>query len=189
MTVDAISGSAAPVAGTTSSTAASPTSALGTSALASMTNGDTFLKLLVAQLKYQDPMNPTDGSAFLSQTAQMSEAANMTSLMQDEQSVLSEVGTLTSTSMIGAQVKGTQPDGSTVSGIVRSVSVDASGPVLHLDGANLPLSAVTEVDSVARAATGSATTTSTTSGSTTSTSTTAPAPAPSTTSTTPTGTA
>lgn len=151
MTVDAISGPAVSIAGTGATTGSTGASG-ATDALASMTNGDTFLKLLVAQLKYQDPMNPTDGSQFLSQTAQMSEAANMTSLMQTEQSVLSEMGTLTSTSMIGAQVTGTKPDGSLISGVVQSVSVDASGPVLHLTGADLPLSAVTQVDSVARTA-------------------------------------
>src|SRR5688500_15735757 len=31
---------------------------------------DTFLKLLVAQLKYQNPMEPVDSSQFMAQTAQ-----------------------------------------------------------------------------------------------------------------------
>ncbi len=34
---------------------------------------DTFLKLLVAQIKYQNPLNPADGVEFLSQLAQFSE--------------------------------------------------------------------------------------------------------------------
>jgi flagellar basal-body rod modification protein FlgD len=33
---------------------------------------DTFLKLLVAQLKNQDPLKPQDGSAFVAQLAQFS---------------------------------------------------------------------------------------------------------------------
>lgn len=31
---------------------------------------DMFLQLLVAQIKYQDPMNPADGAAYLTQLAQ-----------------------------------------------------------------------------------------------------------------------
>jgi flagellar basal-body rod modification protein FlgD len=34
---------------------------------------DMFLKLLVAQIKNQDPLNPTDGVQFLSQLAQFSQ--------------------------------------------------------------------------------------------------------------------
>jgi flagellar basal-body rod modification protein FlgD len=33
---------------------------------------ETFLQLLVAQIKNQDPLNPTDGTQFLSQLAQFS---------------------------------------------------------------------------------------------------------------------
>ena len=35
-------------------------------------NKDTFLTLLVAQLKNQDPLKPMDGSAFVAQLAQFS---------------------------------------------------------------------------------------------------------------------
>jgi flagellar hook assembly protein FlgD len=50
---------------TTGETAATPSS----NQLASK---DTFLKLLVAQLKNQDPLKPQDGSAFVAQLAQFS---------------------------------------------------------------------------------------------------------------------
>ena len=35
-----------------------------------MATKDTFLKLLVAQIKHQNPLSPTDGIEFLSQLAQ-----------------------------------------------------------------------------------------------------------------------
>jgi len=44
-----------------------------TSGSDSLANKETFLQLLVAQLKNQDPLNPTDGVQFLSQLAQFSE--------------------------------------------------------------------------------------------------------------------
>jgi flagellar basal-body rod modification protein FlgD len=34
---------------------------------------ETFLKLLVAQIKNQDPLNPTDGAQFVAQLAQFSQ--------------------------------------------------------------------------------------------------------------------
>ncbi|HKW98407.1 MAG TPA: flagellar hook capping FlgD N-terminal domain-containing protein [Bryobacteraceae bacterium] len=40
-------------------------------------NQATFLKLLVTQIKNQDPLNPTDGTQFLSQLAQFSELEQM----------------------------------------------------------------------------------------------------------------
>ena len=36
-------------------------------------NKETFLKLLVAQIKNQDPLNPADGTQFLTQLAQFSQ--------------------------------------------------------------------------------------------------------------------
>jgi flagellar basal-body rod modification protein FlgD len=39
----------------------------------SLANKEAFLQLLVAQLKNQDPLNPADGTEFLSQLAQFSE--------------------------------------------------------------------------------------------------------------------
>jgi flagellar basal-body rod modification protein FlgD len=38
-----------------------------------LANEDTFLQLLVAQIKNQDPLNPTDSVQFLSQLAQFSQ--------------------------------------------------------------------------------------------------------------------
>jgi len=42
-----------------------------------LANRDAFLQLLVAQIKNQDPLNPTDSVQFLSQLAQFSELEQM----------------------------------------------------------------------------------------------------------------
>ncbi len=44
---------------------------------ASTQDHDMFLQLLVAQLKYQDPMNPTDSTEFMSQNAQFTSLEKM----------------------------------------------------------------------------------------------------------------
>ena len=57
---------AAPSSGSQSSSQSS------NAALGSLTNEQTFLQLLVAQLQNQDPTAPQDGTQFLSQLAQFS---------------------------------------------------------------------------------------------------------------------
>ena len=44
---------------------------------------DTFLQLLVAQLKNQDPLKPQDGSAFVAQLAQFSSLEQSISSRED----------------------------------------------------------------------------------------------------------
>ena len=43
---------------------------------------NTFLKLLVAQLKYQNPLQPTDPSTFMAQTAQFTQVEKLNQLVQ-----------------------------------------------------------------------------------------------------------
>ena len=41
---------------------------------------DDFLKLFVAQMQHQDPMNPTDNSEFMAQMAQFSSLEQMSNM-------------------------------------------------------------------------------------------------------------
>ena len=43
---------------------------------------DAFLKMLIAQLRHQDPLNPMDGTAFVAQLAQFSSLEQLTNLNQ-----------------------------------------------------------------------------------------------------------
>lgn len=69
-------------AGTTStgSQSSSPTSTTGTDSLA---NQNTFLQLLVAQLKNQDPTQPMEGTTFVTQLAQFSDLQANVASQQD----------------------------------------------------------------------------------------------------------
>ena len=60
----------ADVTGHTDASAATPATSNETNSLA---NKDVFMKLLVAQLKNQNPLNPADGVEFLSQLTQFSQ--------------------------------------------------------------------------------------------------------------------
>ncbi len=113
---------------------------------ASLTNSNEFLQLLVAQLKYQNPLNPVSGTQFLSQTAQMSETAMVQNMVQNQSQMMNAINTSTASSLIGKTVTATDASGSPISGTVSNVKVDAtSGPSLDVNGTYVPLSAVTEV--------------------------------------------
>ena len=60
------------VSNTASAAGALTSTATGGNATLNNVNFDTFLKLLVSQLKNQDPLNPMDGTAFTGQIAQFS---------------------------------------------------------------------------------------------------------------------
>lgn len=88
-----------------SSQATKPTSAMGK---------DEFLKLLVMQLRYQDPMNPLKGTEFAAQLAQFSSVeqlsninTNLTQSLQANELLAQSINNALSASMIGKEVKAT----------------------------------------------------------------------------------
>ena len=124
-----------------------PTTTSTTSGTSNTTSDkDTFLQLLVAQLKYQDPMNPTDSSQFLTQTAQFNALQEMQDVAAQTASLLSTSTAFGATNLIGKEVGYTLTDGSTASGTVTGVSYGSSGPVLSVGGADIQL---TQIQSVA----------------------------------------
>ena len=68
---------------------AAPTNPTADNASSNQLNENTFLKLLVAQLKYQDPMNPTDSTQFLTQTAQFTEVETLQKIEKDQEAAQS----------------------------------------------------------------------------------------------------
>ncbi len=70
-----------------------------------LTQKDTFLKLMVAQIKNQDPLNPTDPNQFLGQLAQFTELEQMMNLRTDVEAINK---TLTSMAGTGTGTDSTQ---------------------------------------------------------------------------------
>ena len=65
---------------------------------------DTFLKLLVAQLRYQNPLQPTDSSEFLAQTAQFTMVEKLEEIEKQNKTAASANEVLAAASMIGKSV-------------------------------------------------------------------------------------
>ncbi len=104
---------------------------------------DSFLKILVAQMKYQDPMQPTSNTEYISQYAtftqveQLNNMANSMSLSRASE-------------MVGKTVKITQnnPDTgktSEVVGTVDYVTYSGNKAYLSINGQNYNIEDVTEV--------------------------------------------
>jgi len=72
----------APAINATSGTAAQNSTTSTTTASASV-DKDMFLKLLVAQLQNQDPLNPSDGTQFVAQLAQFQQLEQSMNMGQD----------------------------------------------------------------------------------------------------------
>lgn len=111
---------------------------------ASTFGSDAFLKLLVAQLKYQDPTKPVDSAAFMAQTAQLQMVETLQSLVKQNADLLSGQNSLSALSLTGRTVSYTL-DGISGTGAVTSVKLTPGGPTLLVNHAEVPLSAVTEV--------------------------------------------
>lgn len=67
--------------------AASDNSASGSNGVNGLANENTFLQLLVAQLKNQNPAQPMDGTTFVTQLAQFSELEQSLASRQDLDSI------------------------------------------------------------------------------------------------------
>lgn len=106
---------------------------------------DTFLKLLVAQLKYQDPSNPASNTEFMAQTAQFSQVEKMEQLLTQNTVMLTSQSALTAGSMVGKYVTYTDESGVSKSGTVSSVRFDPGGNTLIVDGAEVAMGRLTSI--------------------------------------------
>jgi flagellar basal-body rod modification protein FlgD len=112
----------------------------------SMADQDTFLKLLVAQMKYQDPSKPADSTQFLAQTAQFTQVQKLgqiADMMQAQQLI-------GASALVGRTVTFRNADGTSTTGVVTKTKLNGdSEPTLVVGNMDVQLSAVTEVQEAA----------------------------------------
>ncbi|HEY7335615.1 MAG TPA: flagellar hook capping FlgD N-terminal domain-containing protein [Bryobacteraceae bacterium] len=72
---------------TSTTPAAAASSAASVASTDSLANEQVFLQLLVAQLKYQDPESPADGTQFVTQLAQFADLEQVTQSREDLDSI------------------------------------------------------------------------------------------------------
>ena len=117
----------------------------------SQSDKEMFLNLMVAQLRYQDPMNPSDSAEFLAQSAQFTSLEKLQDVADQTAALLSSSVAFGASNMVGQHVTYIDADGQAISGVVQSVTFDASGPLLQVGGKPVSLG---QVQSVGLAPTG-----------------------------------
>jgi len=125
----------------------SSTSATGLSGL----KGDDFMKILVAQLSYQDPLKPLSNEEMLSQIGSIRALETNAQLASRLEALTNQQPYGTATALIGKFVRGvvTDAEGNSfeIEGIVTGIRFTKDGQaILELDtGETLPMTALTHV--------------------------------------------
>ena len=114
---------------------------------------DSFMKLLVTQLKNQDPLNPTQNTEMIAQLAQFSSLEQLNALndnilglavLQQSNALMDQL--TSSSALIGQSVQYIDPTtGTETWGQVASVKIVDGLAVLSIDDKDVPLGNVLEV--------------------------------------------
>ncbi len=93
----------------------------------------TFLRLMIAELQNQDPLNPLENKDMLAQISQIREIGATDKLTETLESVLLGQSIASSTNLIGAEVEGLSDDSQRVTGVVTRVTIADGQPKLHVE--------------------------------------------------------
>lgn len=104
-----------------------------------------FLSLLIAQLKYQDPLNPMEDKEFIGQLTQFSTLEQITNMSSNFEKFLQNQqsqGIASASSMIGLDVRDSKGEG----GIVTGISIEEDGTYLVINDTKMALNDVKKVN-------------------------------------------
>ncbi|OGV68983.1 MAG: hypothetical protein A3K19_31030 [Lentisphaerae bacterium RIFOXYB12_FULL_65_16] len=137
--------SATPTTGQTTATTKSTVDTLG---------ADDFLKLVVAQLQNQDPMNPMGNEEFVLQMAQLTTLEQSRSMANAVSSMAGAARLGSAASLIDRNVQYEDPvTGQVLTGVVTQVQADADKVEVIIDGQAVPLANLVQIGSVASSST------------------------------------
>jgi flagellar basal-body rod modification protein FlgD len=109
--------------------------------------GDMFLKLLVAEMKYQDPSSPMSTSDMMAQTATLTQTQSLQQIQQQNAQLVSLQRSLAAVGLVGHTVSYTATDGTTQAGKVSSVALDpdTNTTTAVVDGKPVDVGRITQV--------------------------------------------
>jgi len=107
---------------------------------------DMFMKLLVTQLKYQDPTRPMEDREFIAQMAQFSTLEQMSNMNKEMANLLKSSRSNEAFSLLGKQIDALNPmTNRRVSGIVSSIQYNGDEQVLMVGGEQVRMSDISAV--------------------------------------------
>lgn len=106
---------------------------------------DAFLKLLVAQLKYQDPTAPTDVSQMMAQTSQLTMVERLDEISKGIDRLSGSAPLSNAASMLGREVTFDAGGLAPVTATVDSVRLVEGEVVLSAGGYDVPMGALLEI--------------------------------------------
>jgi flagellar basal-body rod modification protein FlgD len=112
---------------TTTATTAAAAAASAKTATPNVLGKDDFLKLMVAQMKNQDPMNPADDKDNIAQMAQFSSLEQITNLATATQQLADRLTLTQNIGLLGHTVTYTGADGTSVTGTVDGLDMAKDG--------------------------------------------------------------
>jgi flagellar basal-body rod modification protein FlgD len=92
-----------------------------------------FLKLLLTQMKYQDPTAPVDSTAMLAQQAQFASLEQMQNLNTNLATLMAMQNVSQATNLLGKSVTGMAETGVSVSGTVSGITFEGGVSILKVD--------------------------------------------------------
>ncbi len=106
---------------------------------------DAFLKLLVAQLKYQDPLSPADPAEFMAQTAQFTTVEKLDLLTRQGEASNRALGLSAASGLLGRTVTWFASDNTEASGKVSAAVSSIDGVNVTVGDQQVPLDAITGI--------------------------------------------
>lgn len=106
---------------------------------------DAFMKLLLTQLKYQDPMAAMDDREFMVQLAQFTSLSELQKLNEAISEMTSAQSLTGASALIGKTVSGLDGSGQPVTGMVEAALVREGEVRLRVAGTEVALNTVKEV--------------------------------------------
>ena len=112
-------------------TSASSVASAGSSQVNNL-NMQDFLKVLLTQLTYQDPLKPMDNQQFMAQIAQVTALGQSQQMNSNIETLVSNQASLQSVGLIGRTVDITTSSG-TLTGTVSALSLSGTSPQLTIN--------------------------------------------------------